>query len=113
MCTAAVPANAPIASALEKRYRDAYVVAKGIIFIGNAVKIGGACVGGLIILFGLAAPGFMTGVMFAMGVLVGVSGFAAGILISAQGQIMQSVIDTAVNTSPQITPEQKTQVMGI
>jgi hypothetical protein len=48
-----------------------------------------------------------------MAVLIGVAGFAAGVLVSAQGQIMQAVVDTAVNTSPQISPEEKIQVMGL
>lgn len=113
MSTAVAPANTSISGELSRRYRDAYAVAKGIIAVGNAIKIGAVVLGAVMVFFGLAGPSFVTGIMIAMGILVGVAGFAAGILVSAQGQIMQSVVDTAVNTSPQISPEQKIQVMGL
>jgi hypothetical protein len=45
--------------------------------------------------------------------VVALSGFAIGVLISAQGQIMQSMIDTAVNTSPLIDAAEKAHLIGI
>jgi hypothetical protein len=87
MSTAAATASSSIFSALERRYRDAYAVAKGIIVVGNAIKIGALVIAALMLLYGMSSSGFGAGIMIPLGILVGVAGFAAGILVSAQGQI--------------------------
>jgi hypothetical protein len=77
MSTAAATASSSIA----------YAVAKGIIVVGNAIKIGALVIAALMLLYGMSSSGFGAGIMIPLGILVGVAGFAAGILVSAQGQI--------------------------
>jgi hypothetical protein len=36
-----------------------------------------------------------------------------GIIISAQGQMMLAVLDTAINTSPFLSTQQKAQAIGV
>ena len=45
------------------------------------------------------------------GVGVAATFFVIGVLIAAQGQLVMAVLDTAVNSSPFLTQEQRTQIM--
>jgi len=42
---------------------------------------------------------------------VAVAGFIAGVLVAAAGQFMYATIDTAVNTSPLITVDEKSSII--
>jgi hypothetical protein len=115
---AAAPARAVSAGAgkVMPRYRDAYRVANTIVGIGSTLKIVGMIGAGLMALIGLAGGssfGFM-------GVLAAVLAagfwfalfFVFGIVVSAQGQVLQAGLDTAVNTSPFLSNEEKIEIIN-
>lgn len=108
------------ARSLEQRYHDGYRVASGIVLMGTVVKFLSLTIGAIIII--IAAVDANSGAILGnfevwggiiAGVVVALSGFAIGVLISAQGHIMQSMIDTAVNTSPLIDAAEKARLIGI
>jgi hypothetical protein len=98
---------------LTSRYGEAYVIARSTVSLGGIVKRVGLYGGVLLVVLGLVASlsggGYFMGLvgMF-FGALCVVGGFVAGVIIAAQGQIMLAVLDTAVNTSPLATNEEKT-----
>lgn len=59
--------------------------------------------------FNIAA--LMIGILAA--VVVGVLFYLLGIFVSAQGQILSASLDSAVNSSPFLTQEQKARVMSL
>jgi hypothetical protein len=58
-----------------------------------------------------AAVGLLGGLVFG-GIWFGLF-FVLGILVSAQGQILRATLDTAVNTSPFLTNEDKACVIDL
>ncbi len=105
------------AGSLKERYEDAYRVARGIIFLGTVVKFCAAALGGIIVIAGIAASSsessLVSGGVIVFGIVVGLLGFASGVLVSAQGQIMLSMIDTSVNTSPLVGELEKARIIGV
>lgn len=98
------------------RYRDAYTVASAINQFGNVIKILGAVLAGVIFLAALGAAdetfGWRAVVGGAiLGAWVGGTIFLLGIMVSAQGQILQATLDTAVNTSPLLSNEHRMGLM--
>jgi hypothetical protein len=104
------------------RYRDAYSVANNMERFGNAIKSIG--IGLAILLFLLIAVFtsslrssnsvgtiLFSGVILAL--LTGVFFFSIGTWISAQGQLLKATLDTAVNSSPFLTNDQKASVMSL
>jgi hypothetical protein len=102
---------------LVSRYGEAYVIARSTVSLGRIVKrvslYGGlGLVGlGLVLIardaysnYNLFMPGIIT---LLVGASCVVGGFVTGGIISAQGQIMLALLDTAVNTSPLATNEEK------
>ena len=109
-------------SALLKRYTDAYVVARVIDGVGGIIKIMGVTAGVLLLLVGviIAANGRPGDATFAIGVLTGVFGVVAGVLfyllgliVSAQAQILKATLDSAVNSSPFLTNDDRAQIMSL
>jgi hypothetical protein len=102
---------------LEQRYHDGYLVANGIVLIGTIVKILSLFFGAIIIIVTATNSQTIGNQVLFVGIITGVAialfGFVVGVLISAQGQIMQSMIDTAVNTSPLIDAAEKARLIGI
>jgi hypothetical protein len=110
---------------ITRRYADAYAVAGGIIGYGQSLKAMGGLIGGglfvLTLIGGIAAgaqahapgTGFLLGLILGAGLGMAVGGplYAAGILVAAQGQILQALLDTAVHTSPLLSLEQKEQLL--
>jgi hypothetical protein len=97
---------------LAGRYGEAYVIARSTINLGQIVKrvgiYGGAAIVVLCLVLSQGGGGYfiaLVGIFF--GALCIVGGFVAGVIISAQGQIMLAVLDTAVNTSSIATNEEK------
>jgi hypothetical protein len=121
---AAAPASQGIAGAQERatnRYLDAYRVARSIVALGKAIKVLGI-LGGVIILiagFVLAANtgGDASTVAFLSclftAVCVGFFAFIAGVMVSAQGQQLLAVLDSAIHTSPFLDPDAKARAMGL
>jgi hypothetical protein len=91
--------------------------------LGLALKIIGAVLGALIaILFlvgGASAetyrvPGGLIQILgLVYGIVVWFALFVVGSRVSAEGQILMAVLDSAVHTSPFITHEQRAQAMSI
>lgn len=99
---------------LATRYNDAYFVAKAIVGLGKAVQIVGYILAGITVLisFGLADyEEALVLVGFAGAGVVAFTAFVMGVLISAQGQMLRAAVDTAVNSSPLLTPEEVSQVI--
>ncbi|MCU1264920.1 MAG: hypothetical protein JWM21_1238 [Acidobacteria bacterium] len=109
-------------SALMKRYKDAYIVATITNGFGGIIKGIGAVIGGVLLLVGLLIVGngrpgdatFAMGVVIvAAGVVSGVWFYIAGVLVSAQAQILKASIDGAVNSSPFLTNEHRATIMSL
>ena len=101
------------------RYSDAYLTARAINGLGGVIRTVGIVVG---VVIGLPALGlaFKEGV----GVLVGLMGIALagcvatlfyllGTLVAAQGQILKATLDTAVNTSAFLSPDDRAAIMSL
>ena len=102
-----------------KRYIDGYRVAQTIIAIGNVIKAIGAGVGGLLALVSFAAISqsgsgvFIGFIGIVLGVVIGLVLFLLGVVVAAQGQLLLAALDTAVNSSPFLTDEEKTKAMSL
>ena len=110
---------------ITRRYADAYAVAQEIVISGQSLKALGALIGGgifLLTLLGALAVGaqareagaaLLAGFILGAGLGMAVGGplYAVGVLIAAQGQILQAILDTAVHTSPLLSLEQKEQLL--
>lgn len=119
----ASPAMAPIASAeirnkLCQRYQQAYSSAAAIISFGNLVKFISVAIGAIIVIVGLVQAtdaGYGTvllGGALVAGLSIAGGGWVSGMVIQAQGQIIHSMLDTAVNTSPVLDNAAKAQFLG-
>lgn len=106
------------ASALHtNRYRDAYLVAKATGAIGLVIKNLGLALGALIVIVALAIAA-SDGAQFALigifaGIAVAIPVYILGILVSAQAQILKATLDTAVNTSPLLSNEDKAWIISL
>lgn len=109
-------------SAVVKRYKDAYVVARVVDGIGSFSKGVGLVIAAVLVLIGLllASKGRTGDAAFALGVVVIASGAATGawfyvlgILAAAQGQILKASLDSAVNGSPFLTNEHRAKIMSL
>ena len=98
------------------RYQDGYRVAKLINGFGQTCKVAGIGLGGLILLGCAMAPSgssFLVVIGLVVGSIVGFAGWAIGVLISAQGQMVKATLDTAVNTSPFLSNEERARIMSL
>lgn len=134
--TASIPASGPeeltsatresanssrAAKAVMARYQDAYGVARAIAGIGTLIKTVGMLLGGLIafvfMLGSSQVPDYQKFGAFILGLvlaaLVGGTFYLFGIVISALGQLLQAGLDTAVNTSPFLSHDQRANTMSL
>ncbi len=105
-------------SGMETRYTDAYRIADAIIITGRIVKVIGGVLAAAPVVVGtwlwssgrsdLASIGVSL-----LGVIFGFFVWIAGIFVTAQGQLLRALLDTAVNTSPLIGNTEKAEIMGI
>jgi hypothetical protein len=114
---------APIASAeirnkLCQRYQQAYSSAATIVRFGNLVKFISLTIAAIIVTVGSFqatdagyGPILLGGALLA-GLSIAGGGWVAGMVIQAQGQIIHSMLDTAVNTSPLLDNSSKAQFLG-
>lgn len=106
---------------LMSRYGDAYTVARVTVGFGDVIKIIGMMLAGVIVLLTLLAAGQTEGglsfAMFLMGLVfaafVGVLFYLFGVMVSAQGQILEASLDGAVNSSPFLTNEHRAKIMSL
>jgi hypothetical protein len=117
------PFESSVAPRVMSRYADAYRVARATAAVGTAIKVSGALLG-LLIGFGLflavdalgqGPRGGLIGLL--LGLFFGVATFALfyvlGVVLSSFGQLKKSALDSAVNTSPFLTNEQRAEVMSL
>lgn len=109
--------GAPPRKMASNRYTDAYAVANAIISTGKIVKVIGivlAMAGAVVAVVGFsrdAAPVWVFPLL--LGGVAGLGVWIAGVFITAQGQLLRALLDTAVNTSPLFSNSDKERIMGI
>jgi hypothetical protein len=96
---------------LARRYRDAYHSARIIVSAGNGTKIVGPLLAGVFAIASFKEGGYLLFGGLAFALALGTSLYIAGVLISAQGQLLQANIDSAVNTSPLLDNDQKSKIL--
>ncbi len=105
--------------ALNQRYAEAYDVASGLVSFGRATKWVALAIGAVFAIVGLyyLAEGGLGQIAAIMclggGIATASSGFVAGVVIAAAGQMMLCTADTAVNTSPLLNHAQKSDIMRV
>jgi hypothetical protein len=102
-------------SALMDRYDDAYLLAGAVNGYGIFIKAIGVVATILLLLIGIrmfADSAIGLGLMV-IGMLVGTLFYLIGVIVSAMGQIIKGVMDSAVNTSPLLTNEDRAKIMSL
>jgi len=116
------PAAASAAGASIKRYKDAYRVGGFIVGAGEFFKTVGIVLAvligvGALIVAGKTQDGQQqTAILLSGSVVAGFAGgmlFLFGILVAAQGQLLKATLDTAVNTSPFLTNDDRARMMSL
>lgn len=110
------PADHPLLD----RYRESYRVAELATGLGTTVKALGWVVGALTLIYGVMASLYVFGPLryvFAFGgfiaaALVVLAFYVLGTVVAAVGETLRATADTAVNTSPFLSNEQKAYVMS-
>lgn len=103
---------------ISHRYTDAYRVAGAIIAFGTIIKVIGALVAAVVAFAGFASAGGPLGSGALVGgllmaVIIGFVFWIAGVLVTAQGQLLRASLDTAVNSSPLLSNIEKARIMGV
>jgi ribosomal protein L40E len=110
------------ASAVMKRYKDAYIVARVTNGFGGMIKAIGIIIGGLLALVGFmvasnGGPRDLMSILGIAGIVVGIIAgawfYIVGVLVSAQGQILKASLDSAVNNSPFLTNKHRAKIMSL
>lgn len=99
------------------RYRDGFRVARFVVGLGRTIKIVGWILVAVILLgsvISLATLGFRVAIggVLLSGVLA-LGFWVCGVMVSAQGQVLQATLDTAVATSPFLTNPGRAEAMGV
>lgn len=116
-----------LTTSLTKRYKDAYLVARVTVTIGRTIKVIGIVLGVVIFIAILAIAGTdqsshslgsSTSLATPMAALlmvtvVGMTIFIIGVLIAAQIERLLAVLDNAVNTSPFLDNQDRTDIMSL
>jgi len=110
----------PEAGAAIKRYQGAYQIARLTDIAGHLLKAGGLFMGiAALVVFGFGIKtdylekGFAAVIALFFAASVFLIFFAAGLVVSAQGQNLKATLDSAVNSSPFLTNEQRAKVMSL
>lgn len=115
---------------LQKRYLDAYRIARVVNSAGQTIKVLGFCTAGALGFLGLVLAGFIVStirpsqggepLLFAIIIIFGflaclIAGVAwiLGVIVSAQGQILRAQLDSAVNSSPFLNESEKAMIMSL
>jgi hypothetical protein len=86
--------------------------------LGNAIKVVGAILAGIIFLVSLSsAKDLLGGGAVVLGIfiaaIVGILFWICGVIVAAQGQILLATVDTAVASSHFLTDTERAQAMGL
>lgn len=108
----------PSSSPVVNRYRDTYRVGAALVGLGNAIKVVGAILAGIIFLVSLSsAKDLLGGGAVVLGIfiaaIVGILFWICGVIVAAQGQILLATVDTAVASSHFLTDTERAQAMGL
>ncbi len=100
-----------------RRYQDAYRVATVLVGFGGIIKVIGGVIAIAVALLSLGSAHETVNVAVVGGVFLGLmAGFlcwVVGILVSAQGQILQATLDTAVASSPFLSDVERADAMRL
>jgi hypothetical protein len=105
-------------SSFSSRYADGYTAAGFIVGFGTVIKVV-SFIAGALVLMGFIASNFHMGVASSVagfagmifGALIAFVGFIAGVMVSAQGQMLKATLDSAVNTSPFLENQERRRIM--
>jgi hypothetical protein len=115
------PTKRPIAesrSPVVNRYQDAYHVGAALVGLGNTIKVVGVVLAGIIVLGSLSAANglFGSGAVLAgsfFAAIVGGLFWVCGVIVAAQGQILQATLDNAVASSHFLTDPERADAMSL
>jgi hypothetical protein len=96
------------------RYQDAYRVGAALVGLGNTIKAVGVGLASIIVLISLRAgdgPFGMAGIFLAA--IAGGLFWVCGVIVAAQGQILQATLDSAVASSHFLTDTERADAMGL
>lgn len=106
-----------------KRYQGRYRLARSIVWFGDAMKYLGYFVAAAIYTSGLVAyqlnpterTGFpvLTVSLFICAGLVGLTFYAMGVRICAQGQVLEALLDSAVYACPFLSDVQRAKAVSL
>lgn len=105
-------------SPVVNRYQDAYRVGATWVGLGNTIKVVGLILAGIIFLGSLSAVNglFGGGALLAGSFLAAIVGglfWVCGVIVAAQGQILQATLDNAVASSHFLTDPERADAMGL
>ena len=96
------------------RYEDAYRLAKTLVAVGNNIKVIGGIIAGLFVVASLlSGSGPLMLIGFAVSAVIGVLSWVGGVVVAAQGQILQANLDSAVSLSPFLTDTERAAAMSL
>lgn len=101
-------------SPVVNRYQDAYRVGAALVGLGNTIKVVGVVLAGVIVLGSLGANigAFgLAGIFLAT--IVGGLFWVCGVIVAAQGQILQATLDNAVASSHFLSDPERADAMGL
>ena len=109
------------AQKMTSRYKDAYRVGRAIVGVGDVIKVLGGALAAIIFIGALYANTQVRGeigvaimiVAIGFAAFAGVLFFVMGTLIAAQGQILKATLDSAINSSPFITDDNRAEIMSL
>jgi hypothetical protein len=105
-----------------KRYGDAYLIAKVIVGAGTLIKLAAVVAGIITFLFALSFgllhnaginPNIVFIGSFMISLPVPVAFYVLAVIVSAQGQMLKAMLDTAVHSSPFLADQDRADVMSI
>jgi len=100
------------------RYADAYITARAINGFGSLIKLFGIIIAlllGLVLViasFQFESPVIIFGGIL-LAVALGLPIYILGVVVSALAQMIKSIADTAVHSSPFLTDKEKASVMSV
>ena len=110
---------------LTDHYKNAYRIAAATVRLGNLVKQGALVLAGAVMLGGMvvSTPNdpiqngsfnwlYLLGGLFGAVVILA-AGYIRGAFLTAQGQFLSALLDTAVNTSPHLQDLEKVSIMSL
>jgi hypothetical protein len=112
------------AKRLTGRYMDGFRLGRAIVGMGTLIKtIGGFAGLSISILAALGASEYarvgsqqmplVVGGAIVLGFVVWLPFWILGVVVAAQGQILKAVLDTAVNSSPFLSNDEKAKIMSL